>query len=190
MGMFDDLKKKVVDTSDKAVNKTKDWSDTSKLNSTINAEQKKIDNNYYHIGKLYATMHVTDYEDDFAGMMNEIQASQAIIRDCKEQIKQIKGVVICENCDTENPLGATYCSKCGKELPKSDIDTENMVKCSNPACGKYNPKGMRFCTGCGQPLVEVEKKIEYPAKKICPNPECGFANNPENGFCEECGTKL
>ncbi|MCD7893663.1 MAG: hypothetical protein LUG60_08185 [Erysipelotrichaceae bacterium] len=65
MGMFDDLKKKVADISDKAMNKTKDWSDTTKLNSTINAEQKKIDNNYYYIGKLYATMHANDYESDF-----------------------------------------------------------------------------------------------------------------------------
>ncbi|MCD7893285.1 MAG: zinc ribbon domain-containing protein [Erysipelotrichaceae bacterium] len=119
-------------------------------------------------------------------MMQEIQASQEIIRDCKEQIKQIKGVVVCENCNTENPLGATYCSKCGKELPKSNIDTENMVQCSS--CSKYNPKGMRFCTGCGQPLVVEEKKIEYPTKKICPS--CGAENNVENAFCEECGNKL
>ena len=76
MALFDQLGKKLAQTGQSAVKKTKDMAEVAKINSMISDEEKSINNNYYQIGKLYGSMHGNDCEDDFKGMLESIRQSE------------------------------------------------------------------------------------------------------------------
>lgn len=113
MALWDNLGKKTTETTAKAIQKAKELSDITKLNSMISDEEKKISNNYYQIGKLYVSIHRTDYEEDFAGMVLAVKESEDRISSYKMQIQDIKGVIRCEKCGAEVPRGVAFCSSCG-----------------------------------------------------------------------------
>lgn len=199
MAFFDELGKKISQTGQSAVKKTKDMAEVAKINSMISDEEKSINNNYYQIGKLYTSMHANDCESDFKGMIDSICESEKKIAEYKEQVQLIKGVVKCEKCGGEVSINSAFCNSCGAPMPKRvsvQQQDESMVKCSK--CGKYVKKGMRFCTSCGNPMQQstnvpsVAEVVENQIEKIhrrCPN--CGFeTDDHETIFCNECGTKM
>lgn len=194
MAFLDKLSKTVTEASQKTLAKTKELADTSRLNSLISEEEKKITNQYYQIGKLYVSIHRDSYEDDFSGMINAVTESEGKIKDYKAQIQEIKGVQRCEKCGAEVPNGAAFCSSCGTVMPKiQPVVSDDCIKCEK--CGAIVKKGMRFCTSCGNPM-EVERIATVPEDEIveesqerkCPN--CGAVVENDMAFCVECGTKL
>lgn len=189
MAFFDDLGKKITQGGQAAIQKSKELAEVAKLNSLVSDEEKNINNNYFQIGKLYVTIHKTDCDDDFRGMINTIQESEKKILDYKEQIQVIRGIVKCEKCGAEVSLTSAFCNSCGASMPKRvpvQKQDENIVICDS--CGKSVKKGLRFCTACGSPMTQ-ENINNSQLHKICPG--CGFetADN-ETLFCNSCGTKL
>lgn len=77
-GFFDDISKKLSQTGQGMVQKTKEMADVAKLNSAITDEEGKINNNYYLIGKLYVSMHMADCEN----CGNEINENQKFCPKC------------------------------------------------------------------------------------------------------------
>lgn len=193
MALWDNLSKKASETTAKAAQQMRVLSETSRLNGLISDEEKKINNSYYQIGKLYAAMHQSDCEEEFGGMIAAITESEQKIKEYRMQIQEIKGVIRCEKCGAEVPNGAAFCSSCGSTMPKIQVSgTTDYVKCEN--CGADVKKGMRFCTSCGKPMevvtapVKMEAVVEATAEKICSN--CGAKIEGDLAFCTECGTKL
>ncbi len=195
MPFFNELGKKITQVSQNAIQKTKDVTDTVKLNSAISEEERNIEKCYGEIGKLYASMHAADYETAFEPMMRSIRESEERIAGYRRQVQDIKGFVPCPNCGTEVPVGAAFCNGCGAPMPKPPAAPEsvdpNLTKCPN--CGALISKEMRFCTSCGTPMPEQEPEIpqeqsaEEPMKKC---PHCG-AECPEGTvFCTGCGEKI
>lgn len=199
MAFFDDLGKKLSQAGQTAVQKTKEMTDIARINGMISDEEKKVNNNYYQIGKLYVAMHQTDFESDFAEMMTAIKESETKIRDYKQQIQDIKGVVRCEKCGAEVVSNVAFCSSCGAPMPKQDTSANNgnLIKCTG--CDAMVDKNMRFCTSCGKPTADIVKDANdipsvinestaEPVTNRCPN--CGVAITEGLAFCTECGTKL
>lgn len=194
MAFLDKLSKTVSEASQKTIAKTKELVDTSKLNSLISEEERKINNLYLQIGKLYVSLHNEDCENDFAEMMSMLADSEAKIIDYQKQIQDIKGVQRCKNCGAEVASGAAFCSVCGATIPKIQVaQPEDFVKCES--CGADVKRGMRFCTSCGKAMEavidvssETEQVVEAVQERVCLS--CG--TKVENGlaFCTECGTKL
>lgn len=201
MAFFDKISRSVTDAGQKTIAKTKEFADTSRLNSMISEQEKIVVNQYYQIGKLYYSEHRNDYEEIYAGMINIITEAEERIQNYKTQIQDIKGVRRCENCGAEVPLGDAFCSSCGSPMPQNHTEQVDTVRCTN--CGAYVKKNMRFCTSCGTPMKVnnlVNKEVIYDTANqpqeiedkneptICPN--CGA--EVENGmlFCAECGTKI
>lgn len=126
MAFWDNLSKKASEAADKAAQQVKVLSETTKLNSAVSDEEKKISVNYSEIGKLYVSLHKDDCEEAFAEMIAAIVESEAKIAEYKEQIKVIKGVQVCEKCLAEMPRGTAFCSACGAPMPKVEeeiVDT-------------------------------------------------------------------
>lgn len=58
--------------------------------------------------------------------------------------------MICPNCKTENPDGASYCYRCGTQL------NVNQIQCPN--CKNWNPADFQYCCRCGLSLHDENTK--------------------------------
>lgn len=125
MSFFDDLGKKLSQAGQSAAQKTKEIAETAKLNSQISDEEKKINDFYLQIGKLYVSLHDENHEADFDELIRSLHESENKVKECRQQIKDIKGVVVCEKCGAEVSNGSAFCSTCGAPLPVvSPVETE------------------------------------------------------------------
>ena len=131
MAFWDNLSKKASEAADKVAQQAKVISETAKLNGAVSEEERKINTNYSEIGKLYVSLHKDDCEEAFAAMIAAIAESEAKIAEYKEQIKTVKGVVVCEKCNAEMPRGTAFCSACGTAMPKVEeevvVESEEVV---------------------------------------------------------------
>ncbi len=160
MAFFDELNRKMSEAGLSAAQRSRDASDISRLNNAIAEEERKINNNYFQIGKLYVALHAHDFEDDFAGLVSGVKESEEKIAECRQQIKAVKGIVTCEKCGTDVANTMAFCSACGAQMPKTAYNSipDGMIKCSR--CNAIIPNDVRFCTSCGQPIA--------PANPVAP----------------------
>lgn len=151
MEFFDYFGKRISQAAQSTAQKANEMTEIVRLNNAISEEERKINNNYYQIGKLYVAIHTFDFEKDFSGMISVIKESEQNILDFKKKIQDIKGIVRCENCGAEIVKGAVFCSFCGKPIPKTTLleNSAEFIRCSG--CGAMIDKNMRFCTACGKP---------------------------------------
>ena len=196
MPFWDNLSKKATETTAKAMQKAKDFSDITRLNGQISEEETKINNAYLAIGRLYVEVHSGDAEPQFSTWISSIQESQSKINTYRRQVQDIKGVQRCEKCGAEVAAGSAFCNSCGAPMPKQTTPVPAMgVPCKN--CGAVVQPGMKFCTNCGAP-VDTEPSVQEefkptdtpvePMARICPS--CGATVDEDSAFCTECGAKL
>lgn len=192
MAFFDNLGRKISQVGQDALQKTKEMADIAKINSIIADEEKRINNIYYQIGKMYAELHLNDYENCFTPLMDSLNESECKIKDMKVKLQELKNVVKCANCGAEVSSMAVYCNACGNAIVNHSADTlqdTNMIKCDS--CGSMIKKDMNFCTKCGTPIVHTvdSTNIIDDAKSLA-CPQCGAGLSEDSAFCTECGTKL
>lgn len=198
MAFFDELGKKVSGAGQGAVQSAKNFAAITKINGMVSDEEKKINSMYYQIGKTYFQIHQNSPEENFAEYISSIRKSLSLIEDYKEQIKEIKGISNCPNCNAEVPYTSAFCNACGTKMPvhkKSMPQAANTLKCGN--CGAAVPLGYKFCTTCGnvmntelsnqnaniQPQTTQQTKVNN-----CPN--CGKELEDGAMFCTGCGHQL
>lgn len=195
MGLLDGIGKKVSDAGQKTLQKTREISDTARVNALITEEEKKLDHIYYQIGKLYVSLYGNNCIEEFSGMVCAVEESEQKIREYQKQIQNIKGIQRCEKCGAEITKGVLFCSACGTPVPRLPEmnNMDDYMKCEK--CGALINKEMRFCTACGAPVVKnlIDVSTEQQEKgetdeKICPN--CGARLAGDSIFCMDCGTKL
>lgn len=213
MAFFDDLGKKITQAGQAVSQKTKDFTGVAKLNAAIADEEKKLQNTYAQIGRLYVSKHTNDCEPDFVGLISTIKDSEQNIINYRQQIQNIKGLVRCEKCGAEIANNISFCNACGAPV-KPVIPTApaapanpNLITCAG--CGQMVSKDLKFCTACGTPTAQAAPApvptpvaapvptpvaeptvtaAEEPVAKRCVT--CG-ADIPEGmAFCQECGTKV
>ena len=158
MAFLDNLSKKISNAGQTAMQKTKDITDIAKINNAISEEEKKINNNYYQIGKAYVSLHAADSEPQLAGLVAAIKDSEQKISNYRQQIQDIKGIVRCENCGSEVSINVAFCSSCGVAMPKHNPANHDMIKCN---CGQLVPFGTKFCTYCGSPIGPTHQPAQY-----------------------------
>jgi rRNA maturation endonuclease Nob1 len=200
MGFFDDIGKKVSDAGQKTLQKTRDVSDIVRVNSLISDEERKVNNAYHSIGKLFVSRFGTNCDDEFLSLVNVVIDSEEKIKGYKKQIQDIKGVTRCTNCGAEVPKGVSFCSACGAKVTQV-IPTVNMADtdiCTQ--CGAAVKKGVRFCTSCGAPMqsannVNIPPQVQTPpvtatpvTGRVCP--DCGAQLDEDSVFCTTCGARL
>ena len=179
MAFFDDLGKKLSQAGQSVAQKTKDFSEVNKLNGTISAEEKKINNTYLQLGREYYLKHAEDSEACFEQLVLAIKESEQKIEMLHQQIMEIKKVARCEKCGAEIANNASFCSSCGAAAAvKTPVAAEDSAVCS--ACGQTVKAGTKFCTYCGasmttsapaQPVASVSQEMAAEETENAPS-EC------------------
>lgn len=193
MGIFDELGRRVTNAGQKTVQKTKEFSESARINALIGDEEKKIKNACCEIGKIYASLHKNDYEPEVASWMEIVNEAEQKIEDYKRQIEAIKAVKRC-SCGAELVEGMAFCAACGSPVQKQEPITAEEMKCVH--CGNPIKKDANFCIHCGMPVENVQN-IEKPEvspveevveEQICS--VCGAKQSLEAVFCTECGNRM
>lgn len=188
MAFLDQLSTKLTQVGQATARKTKELTDTAKINLMIAEEEKKITAHLTKLGACYLEQHPDDFEDAFADLIAEIRASREKINQGKQQLIERKGVAHCPNCGAQVSNRVAFCSACGSKVePTGGFDI-----C--PTCGEAVEKGMCFCTSCGKPMPnrtqddQTGKREAADIKHTCP--DCGTEISEGLSFCTECGKKL
>ena len=211
MGYFDAIGKKITQTGQGVVQKTKDTAEVLKLNGLISDEQKRINNYYCEMGKLYFNLHADSCEAGFEEFVAGIRDASAKIDAYSEQIKKLKGLVNCPNCGSTVPYNAPFCATCGSQINRPA--SSEVARCAS--CGMPLADNAAFCTNCGakvQPAAPAQpaaaeqapaapaQPAEQPAAFTPPAPAQPAAPEqpaapaqptaPATVFCPNCGKEL
>ena len=193
MAFWSDLGKKISDTTQSVVEKTKISTDTMRLNGLISDEERNVQRIYAEIGRKYMELHGADGDPDFAGLMQEYQTSKAKMEEYRSQIRRNKHLLICAGCGAEIPETVLYCTRCGAENPvgkrlaEEQRQREEAERAAREAdlqaaavpqtepqpefcarCGQPRTAGAMFCTFCGAQFVPPVAAAPAPA---APAPE-------------------
>ena len=193
MAFWSDLGKKISDTTQSVVEKTKTSTDTMRLNGLISDEERNVQRIYAEIGRKYMELHGADGDPDFAGLMQEYQTSKAKMEEYRSQIRRNKHLLICAGCGAEIPETVLYCTRCGAENPvgkrlaEEQRQREEAERAAREAdlqaaavpqtepqpefcarCGQPRTAGAMFCTFCGAQFVPPVAAAPAPA---APAPE-------------------
>lgn len=100
------------------VKKSGNLVDQTKLKIAMNEMEQKLNDEYIAIGKFVYDQHkqgseFTDVVGEHCTKLDEISAE---IEDMKKQLAEAKNSVLCDECDTLNPVDSQFCSKCGAKL--------------------------------------------------------------------------
>lgn len=180
MAFFDGISKKISQTSQDVVKKTKNFADSTKLSNMISEEERIIQDLYRRIGEQYFQLHQDDAEEALASLVGEIVQAKERIGQYNQQIAQINGIQKCPSCGADVPDNALFCNSCGARMPAKPAPAApaDGIVCSN--CGSQVPAGQKFCSQCGTP-------VQNPGK-TCPN--CGKSLPGDAAFCTGCGSML
>lgn len=152
MAFFEDLGKKVSQTGQDAIKKTKIMAETSKLNSQISSEKRVICDTYSKIGEKYFELFCESPDENLSDFVTAIKEAQQRIEEHEDQIKKLKGIDCCPTCGAELKEGALFCASCGTktaEVPAEEKEEPQAVEkvCTN--CGEKLADGIQFCSNCG-----------------------------------------
>ena len=164
MAFFDDISKKISKATQTVAQKTKDVTGVAKLNLSILEEEKKINKTYAEIGKLYVEKFADTADESLVELIATVKGAEDKISEYKEQIKEIKGVMVCEKCGAEVAANTAFCTACGNAMPVKESQTE------------------------AEQSETQQPEAEQSAKKVCAI--CGVENEATSNFCIACGTKL
>lgn len=125
MGNFwDDFKDGAGKIAKKAIDKTTNAVDITKLNLAKNDTEGKINKLYVNAGKKIYDKYKDGVavDDDIAEVFVEIDKFKAELSEIYEQLAAIKNVAICSNCGAQNDKKNAFCAKCGSKMGDAEED--------------------------------------------------------------------
>lgn len=207
MAFFDELGKKISQTTQDVVQKTKDTTETMKLNNMISDEEKLIKSLYTEIGKVYFELYsenCDNCDETLKKYIGDIKDSKTKIQKYSEQVKRLKGIKPCPNCGADVQPNAPVCNACGFRLiaPPPQPVANTVPHCTG--CGSPLNPGSAFCTKCGkkvEPIAPVQPTPPappaQPAAPVVPEqpaaptaPVAPVAPTPAAKVCANCGKEL
>ena len=166
MAFFNELGKKISQTSQGVVQKTKDTAEVIKINGLISDEEKRLKNLYMQIGTTYFELHGDSCEEALADLIANVKEAKSTLERYSEQVKKLKGIIQCPNCGGNVQYGSPYCSSCGAKMEFKQVAETNedsaVVRCGK--CGMPINDGSVFCTNCGTRIPQEVAANEDPAE--------------------------
>ena len=161
MAFFEALGKKITETSQEVVQKTKETAEILKINATLTDEESQLKKYYNELGQAFYEANRESCPEEYTALFTSIKNTLARIEIYNDQINKIKGLFPCPNCGASLPSDAIFCSTCGTKIekpeepvpaePEADADVKRCAKCGEPIQDGYT-----FCINCG---TKIEAEI-------------------------------
>ncbi|GEM_PF-3272442 len=118
---FEEISKKVRKFSKDTMTEVQKMNEVRQLNSKVNEEKKYLNKLYLEAGKkLYdkykdSETPLEGFEADF----RKITERYSVMDLLQDEIRKVKGVVLCPCCNMEVAATERFCSNCGNRMPES-----------------------------------------------------------------------
>lgn len=220
MAFLDNMDKKLSQFGQGALKKTKDVSESVRLSGAIREEENKQVEIYKQIGEYFYQNYAEQADEQLKVLCDAVAKSKETVLQYKEQIKVLKGITYCTNCNAEIPMNSMFCNNCGTRVVQAAPAAPVHMGPTCPTCQAPIESGQLFCTNCGSripepqpveepvvfesPVVQEESVEEAPvawenmevqveeesAPAVPTCPGCGSEVEPNQAFCTNCGTRL
>ncbi len=139
MSLFEDLKRNATDVANKAVKKTEELTNITKLNFNLKSSETKLAGVFEDIGRMFyeAERKGIDYTSDIASAVMKADKLSADIEKLKSDIAKLRKVTICSGCGAEISDDSLFCPKCGTKQEKP-VEPEPEEECccdESESCG-------------------------------------------------------
>lgn len=155
MAFFDEIGKKISQTGQGAVSKTKNVAETIRINGLIGESEKQLTAYYTQLGREYFERNKDNPDPALAQIFIAIETTRNTIADYAEQVNQLRGVAVCPKCNAEIAPETVFCSNCGENLKEINAVAASAAPSATfcPGCGGTVAAGAAFCTSCGHHLA-------------------------------------
>ncbi len=152
MAFINNMRDKLSQASQSAVQKAKDLSEIARLNGVISSTEKQIAELYGKIGYEVYRAYCDAPLPEVAEMIEKVTELHHEIEASKAQINAINAADTCPQCGAKVGKGMAFCSSCGFKLPVQETPAAEQPSafCSN--CGAPVAANSAFCTSCGQKI--------------------------------------
>lgn len=117
---FEEISKKVKKFSKDTMVEVQKMNEVRQLNSKVNEEKRYLNKLYLEMGKkLYDKYKDADTEPvGFEAEFRKITERYSVMDLLQDEIRQVKGVVLCPCCNMEVAATERFCSNCGNRMPE------------------------------------------------------------------------
>ena len=146
---FEELGKKLSQTGQEAIEKTKQFTEISKLTAKLLDEEEQLEKLYANLGRTYYQINEKNPEAIYQDIFRAIEGSLENIKYQQKIINELKGLKTCESCHKEVAEEATFCSHCGYQLSSKE---ERQVYRVCTHCGTVSTGEEAECLTCQTPF--------------------------------------
>ncbi len=115
---FETISKKLKQFSKETVTEVQKLNEVRQLNAGISEEKKQLELIYAAMGKKLWQQYKEAPLEGFEDEMRTIEEKYSKIDLLQDQIRRVKGVVLCPCCNTEMAATERFCSNCGNKMPE------------------------------------------------------------------------
>lgn len=175
---FEELTQKVKKFSRDTVEEVQKMNEVRQLNGKVNDAKKQIENIYTEIGKKFFDLNKDYAPEGFEEYIQTINDKLAQIEQLKEQVRDVKGVVLCTKCNSEVPLTERFCSNCGNKMPEvieivdeEDesavvVDAEDVTEVAEDAAGGIKEAAEDVVEDVKEAAKDVAEDVKEAVKDV------------------------
>lgn len=117
---FEEISKKVKKFSKDTMVEVQKMNEVRQLNGKVNEEKRYLNKLYFEMGKkLYDKYKDADTAPEgFEAEFRKITERYSVMDLLQDEIRQVKGVVLCPCCNMEVAATERFCSNCGNRMPE------------------------------------------------------------------------
>lgn len=153
MSFFNNLGRKVGQTGQGTMSRTKVMTETSRINGIINDSKRRMENAVKEVGHFYCEKYRNNPDPEIAEQVNLVTQLNAQIEELQIEVRRINGLLTCPSCGKIVRQGEMFCSNCGMMVEPSYQQYQPQYEgnvCHS--CGYPVNEGTVFCTRCGTPV--------------------------------------
>ena len=124
---FGNLSKTLKKTVDTVGKKTDEFVEIQKIRTRQHALEDQIEKNYQDIGQIIYNRYLNGeaFDENLAGICKDITDLEKEIADCREDVANKRGRIVCPACGASVPKDAAFCMRCGAAMPAKEEEPED-----------------------------------------------------------------